>query len=542
MARIVFISLYDEFAPGVRILVATLKQAGHFAAMISFKSYGQYPLKDIKELYEGMHIQALPSGDYVNAYSFPPTPTEDRLLIDLIRKLQPDLVGVSLTYVQKVAATRITAMIKNELGLPVMWGGPQPTTSPEDCIKIADYVCRGEAEDVILEVAAKIDAGNPFTDVLNIWSRLPDGSIVKNIERPLRQDLSVLPFPDYSKESVFFIDKDELRCGLPFPDSDLNTNYIITTVRGCPYACTYCYQSYLKTIYKNQRFVRERPLDRVLKELKLTKERMGHFYLEILDNVFTLKESRMAEFTKRYHEEINEPFWCYTHPRCCKENVIRHLAQCPNFEYIIMGIESVSQNIGVDVFNRKQTPEVILNAARILNKYNIRAFYDLITNVPGETEGDCMDNLNMLRAIPKPFRIRLSKLSIFPNYLVNQETKGRSRLVSEKRYRVWNALYFLTQDLDFSDHEINAILDNPFFEEHPEILEKLNVVFDERWNDLTYLKSRNNMFEIELEDVKNRRRALNDELARLKGRKGFREFLWLHRQAELTKKKIKSIF
>lgn len=542
MARFVFISLYDEFSPGIRILVSTLKQAGHFAALICFKSYGQYPLKDVKELYEGMHVQVLPYGDFVNAYSFPSTPCEDRLLLDQIRKLQPDLVGIGLTCVQKVTARRLNALIKKELGLPVIWGGPYPTTCPDECLDYADYVCRGEAEDVILEIAARMDSGKSFTDILNIWSRFVDGSIVKNIERPLRQDFNSVPFPDYSRESIFFIDQDQLRCGIPFPESSLNTNYIITTVRGCPYACTFCYQSYLKTIYKNQRFVRERPLDKVFQELKLTKERMGHFYLEILDNIFTLKENRLAEFCQRYHNEVNEPFWCYTHPRCCKENLIHILAECPDFQYIIMGIESVSQNIGVNVFNRKQTPEAILNAARILNKYNIRAFYDMITNVPGETEGDCMVNLNLIRAIPKPFRIRLSKLSLFPNYLVNQETKGQSRLVSDKRYRVWNALYFLVQDIDYTDAEIEAILNNPFFEEHPEILEKLNVVFHKRWGDLTTIRAQNRSMNIELECTKKERQDLADELSSLKGRKGFDQFLWLHDRAEFAKRKIKSIF
>lgn len=542
MARFVFISLYDEFSPGIRTLIATLKRAGHFAALICFKSYSQYPLDDVKEFYEGMHIQVLPCGDFVNSYSYPATPCEDRLLLDLIGKLQPDLVGIGLTYVQTVAARRLSALIKKELGLPIIWGGPYPTTSPEECLDYADYVCRGEAEDVVLDIAARIDARNSFTDIPNIWRRLPDHTIVKNTERPLRMDLDSLPFPDYSKESVFFIDKDEMRCGVPFPESDLNSNYIIMMARGCPFACSYCYQSYLKTLYKKQKFVRERSLDNVFQELILTKKRMNHFYLEILDNIFTLKESRVAQFCARYHSEINEPFWCYTHPKCARENVIRHLAECPNFEYLIMGIESVSKNVGYKIFNREQTPEVILDAARVFNKYRIRVFYDMITNVPGETEDDCRENLNLLRSIPKPFRVRLSKLSLFPNYNVNQETKGRSPLLSDKRYRVWNALYFLVQDIDFTDKEIEAILTNPFFENHPEILEKLNVVFHQRWDDLTTLQVKNRMKKIELECTKKEQQSLTEELARLKGRKGFKEFLWLHDRAEHVKKKIKSFF
>jgi len=542
MARIVFISLYDEFAPGARYLVSTLKEAGHFSALVCFKSYSQTPLREVKEFYEGMHIEVLPSGDHINSYSYPATTREDHLLIDLLKRLEPDLLGISLTYSQQVAARRITELVKGQLDLPIIWGGPHPTTDPERCIESADHVCRGEAEDVILEIADRIDAGKPFTDLPNIWSRLPDGSVIRNKERPLREDLDSLPFPDYSKESIFFIDDDELRCGIPFPKSDLNTNYIVTTARGCPFACTYCYQSYLKTLYKGQKFVRERSLDSVMEELGQARERMGHFYLEILDNVFTLKPSRVEHFCRRYHQEINEPFWCYTHPRCCRDGVIRPLAECPNFEYIIMGIESASTNIGRMIFNREQTPEIVLDAARTLNRHGIRVHYDLITNVPGEREEDCRENLEMLRRLPKPFRIRLSKLSLFPNYQVDENARGQEKLVTEKRYRVWNALYFLVQDLDLEDRELEAVLSDPFFEEHPEFLEKIVAIFDERWEDLVTYKIKNHLKSVELECSRKREQDLAGEMARLKGRKGFKQFLWLHENAAGAKRRLRKIF
>jgi len=542
MARIVIISLYDEFAPGMRTLVATLKNAGHFCAMICFKSYSQTPIEQVDHFYEGMHVEVLPSGDHVNSYSYPPTAKEDEILLNLVKKMEPDLVGVGLTYSQQVAARRITGIIKQETSLPVIWGGPHPTTAPEQCIKYADYVCRGEAEDVLLDVAARIDLGKSFSDIANIWAKNTDGSILKNKERPLRLDLDSLPFPDYSRESIFFIDDDQLRCGIPFEKSDLNTNYIVLTARGCPFACSYCYQSYLKTLYPKQKFVRERSLENVMEELKLAKKRMGHFYLEILDNIFTLKEKRVAEFCKRYHEEINEPFWCYTHPRCSGEKVIRPLAECPNFEYIIMGIESVSNKIGKEMFNREQSPDMILKAARTMNKHGINVNFDMITGIPGETEGDCRENLNLLRALPKPFRIRLSKLSLFPNYRVDKESQGQKRLVTEKRYRIWNALYFLTQDIDLSDEEIEAILSNPFFENHPEVLENINTVFDQKWEELSSLRVQHYMKSVELECMKEQLQKLQSELNQIKGRKGFRHFLWLHERAVRAKKRLKGLF
>ncbi len=541
MARFVFVSLYDEFTPGVRTIIATLKRAGHFAALIAFKSYTQTPLSEVTEFYEGMHIQVLPTGDHVNSYAYAATQKEYDLLLNLIRELKPDLLGISLTFVQKHTAGKLTDLIRKETGLPIIWGGPNPTTDPEYCIQRADYVCRGEGETVLLDIAERIDSGKPFTDVANIWSRLPNGEIIRNVERPILEDLDSLPFPDYSKESSYYLDRDEIRHGIPFPESDLNTNYIVMTARGCPFACTYCYQSYVKTLYPGQKFVRERSIDNVLCELRQAKERLGHFYLEILDNVFTLKPWRVEEFSKRYHAEINEPFWCYTHPRCCKDETIKPLAECPNFEYIIMGIESASEHIGKEVFHRVQSSDEILKAARVLNKHGICANYDLITNVPGETEGDCWENLNMLRALPKPFRLRLSKLSLFPNYEVEHDRKGKERLVTEKRYRIWNALYFLTQDMDFTDDELDAILEDPMFEAHPEILEKLNMVFDCRWEDLTTMTVKHRLKSIDLQCALEREENMRRGMDALMGRKGMRQFLWLHDGASRVKGRLKRL-
>jgi len=542
MARFVFISLYDEYALGMRSLVATLKKAGHFAALICFKSYNQTPLPLVKEYYEGMHIQVHPSGDYVNAHSYPATSLEDDLLLNRLRILKPDMVGIGLTFSQQVAGQRITALIRKNLAFPVIWGGSHPTSDPELCMEYVDFLCRGEAEDVLLDMAGRLDQGQSLSDIPNLWTRQPDGTIVKNPVRPLRKDLDSLPFADYSRESIFFIDQNELRTGVPFPQTRLNDCYMILMARGCPFACSYCYESYLKDLYKGQKTVRERSLDHVLQELKQIKEQMGHFYLEIVDDVFTLNESRVAEFCRRYHEEINEPFWCHTHPRCCQENVIRHIAASPNFGYIIMGIEAVSRNICQNVFHREQTPEMILKAAGILNKYRMQVNYDLITNIPGETEQDLRENLDILRALPKPFRIRISKLAIFPNYRIETESGGKAQQISDARYGLWHSLFFLAQDVDLTDKQVDVLLESPCFEDYPEILQKINTLFENRWEELTTLKVNNRLLSVDRDAALKREEDLKEEMARLKGRKGFKEFIWLHDKAENAKKRIIKLF
>ena len=42
--------------------------------------------------------------------------------------------------------------------------------------------------------------------------------------------------------------------------------------KGCPFACTYCFNSYLIKLYNGQRWVRKRSIKNVIEELKIAKE------------------------------------------------------------------------------------------------------------------------------------------------------------------------------------------------------------------------------------------------------------------------------
>jgi radical SAM superfamily enzyme YgiQ (UPF0313 family) len=421
-----------------------------------------------------------------------------------------------------------------------MWGGSHPTTDPEWCLQYCDSVCRGESDKVILEIAEKIDARQSLENVRNVWWKTDGGKIVRNPQQPLILDLDALPYPDFDAGTSYFIDHDTVSHGKPFPESLLHTSYMTMTARGCPYHCSYCYNSFFKRLYKGERFVRFRSVSNVIGELKETKKRMGHFYLEILDSIFTLRPRRLEEFVEAYHCEIGEPFWCYTHPRCAKEKSIAALTRYDDFQYIIMGIQSASSNIGDKTFHRVQKKEDILKSAKVLNKYGVRALYDIITNVPGETAGDCRQNLDVLRALPKPFRIRMSKISLFPNYDITSET-GENKFVTSPMYRVWNALYFLTQDVDLTDEEVEAILSSKELFENPTMLEKICIALTDyekrKYNLGVAKKTLEKILGFKDEEIA----CLKQELGDIRYRKGFRHFMALSDATRKLKRAIKRL-
>ena len=86
------------------------------------------------------------------------SPQEKKWLLELIDKQNTTFVGISFMSSHFQLAKIITQSIQKELKLPVIWGGVHPTIQPEDCIQIADYICVGEAEATILEIARAISS------------------------------------------------------------------------------------------------------------------------------------------------------------------------------------------------------------------------------------------------------------------------------------------------------------------------------------------------------------------------------------------------
>lgn len=81
------------------------------------------------------------------------------VIFDLIDKLSPLFIGVSLMSVEYDRAKQLTTIIKSHYpSLPIIWGGIHPTIAPETCVDYADFTCIGEGENFILDFANAIAA------------------------------------------------------------------------------------------------------------------------------------------------------------------------------------------------------------------------------------------------------------------------------------------------------------------------------------------------------------------------------------------------
>lgn len=159
--------------------------------------------------------------------------------------LRADLIGIS---VWTAAANRAYALADayRQRGLRVVLGGPHVSVCPAEAQAHADAIVVGEAEAVWATLLADVEAGR-------LRPRY-DGALL-----PLEQT----PAPDWSV----------------IPPQEYTVQAAISTTRGCPRRCDFCYES-----CRPKPNFRQRPLERVLQDI----DARPYPVLAFLDNDITL--------------------------------------------------------------------------------------------------------------------------------------------------------------------------------------------------------------------------------------------------------------
>jgi radical SAM superfamily enzyme YgiQ (UPF0313 family) len=470
MAKIALISLYDSVALGLRYLSACLKKEGHEVTVIYLKQYEVLMKADFppEPTLDEVNLGLCSRGEIAYCYPRAISEAEHKLLMDLIRKKQCDFVGISLTSKFINTARQVTGWIRHELGLKVIWGGVEPTINPEVDMGYTDYLCRGEAEEAIVEFAAAVDSGGDLTSIPNIWAK-ENGTIYRNDLRPLLQDMDSLPFPDFEPEGKYEISHDGV---WPREDRDCWDDFLFCTSRGCPYKCTFCIHNVMHDMYKGQRYVRRHSVDYALHMLQEAKRRYKITRVHFWDDIFSIHKEWLKVFLPRYKTEVGLPYWCYVYPQQCDKKICSALKNAGDVE-VRMGVQSGSEEVLFEQYGRKAPRNLVLEAARNLAEAGIEYSIDIITNNPLETEEDCEKTLSLLLELPQPVKIgsdTLSYLSFFPNYEMTTlyENNRADHPLDEKRCLFYNHLYLLTQYR--SADLVRKLQKSSFFRKHPEKL------------------------------------------------------------------------
>ncbi|RJP29446.1 MAG: radical SAM protein [Candidatus Omnitrophota bacterium] len=340
---------------------------------------------------------------------FVPGPKKAPGLKKFITGVDPAFIGISLMSHEFKKAAELTEYLKKEIsGVPIIWGGVHPTIYPESCLKYADYVCIGEGDNVILDIAEAVE-GRKNIRGLNNLAYVDRGAIKRNLLSPIITDLDRLPEVDRVFKNSFVLTEKGIQ-GFSKKHLQIYTRYSgrmynIMTTRGCPFSCTYCCNNFFSQLY-HTKIVRRRSADNIISELERNVCRNPEIeYVNFHDDCFIeCSEDYLKDFCAKYKKAIGRPFIIRAIPAYINENKIGVLKDS-GLAWINMGLQSGSDDILRDVYKRRSLKSDFIAATNIIKKYGIAAIYDVILDNPYEREEDSFETMRIISSTPKPFHL-----------------------------------------------------------------------------------------------------------------------------------------
>jgi len=299
-------------------------------------------------------------------------------IVDVIRKRNPGLIGVSLTTRQWQDGRRILADLRQHIDTPVVVGGLHPTFSPVETLRQTgiDYVCLGEGEQAMLDLVEALEVGGPVGEhqIKNIW-------IKGGARPPLR-----MPFDPIDE--------------LPFMARDMLDEQHgvvhMATQRGCPFPCTYCAARMYDELYDaaGGNYGRRRSHESVLDELMMIRKEGQLNYVIYLDDTFTIHHPWVKAFCKLYRQQLRVPFSLHARVETVNERIIHELADA-GCKHITYGVESGSERVRREIMKRPVTNEKIMQVFRWTKEAGMLATANYMIGIPGETRENLQQTLNI---------------------------------------------------------------------------------------------------------------------------------------------------
>ena len=325
----------------------------------------------------------------------------------MVARIEPDVCATGalspfLPEVQRVfaGARRARPGIFNIAGGGVLSSDPEAGPLVMDI----DVGVIGEGEDTIVEVVRTLQDHGDLGAVKGIVFRAPSGLIIRTPSRPAIADLGTVAWPDY--DSLGF---DKLiglqRTTDTFLYHTTNTPRAINmiTSRSCPYRCTFCF-------HPTGKVYRERPLDDFFAELDHIVARYDINMVALIDELFSLKKSRLLEFCDRI-EPYKLKWMVQLHVNCADDHILQRMKEA-GAAYISYGIESMSQDVLISMQKKSKTERINAVLANTYEK-KIGIQGNLIFGDSAETLETANESMrwwaNNLR-----YKVWLARLMVFP--------------------------------------------------------------------------------------------------------------------------------
>lgn len=340
-----------------------------------------------------------------------------RILSELLNK-EPLAVGITaLTGKQISYGLEVSRYIKKiNPKISLIWGGIHVTFLPKQALEnpYIDIVVKKEGEISLYETLSAIQNGSELSKVQGIAYK-NNGNIFENTDREFL-DMNQLPIPAWD-----LIDTEVYIRNLSLSRTDRPIN--ITTSRGCPYRCAFCYN-----LSFNKGRWRGKDASLVIEELKYLVRKYKVNRVIIHDDNFASNRDRALEIAERIKESDLKIIWSITLRICdFKEKFLRELVDAGLYN-VRTGGESGSQRI-LDRLHKDISVEQIIDSANLSKKLGLETIYTFVIGWPEETKDDIRKTIDLIFKLleinPLSFIHPLYIYTPYPGTDLFQEAKER---------------------------------------------------------------------------------------------------------------------
>jgi anaerobic magnesium-protoporphyrin IX monomethyl ester cyclase len=376
---------------------------------------------------------------------------EHEPLETVLREFRPHVVGITANTTQITSAWRDAALVKSLCDVPVVLGGPHPTSLPEESAgkPFVDVVVRSEGEATWLDLlehwatatgtpadGESIDPTPQRVDgyigpsIAGITYRTAGGEIISTPNRPPIpvRDLDQLPFPAWH---LFKLERYTNQ--QPTVDQVDGVSLPILTSRGCPYRCSYCSQI-------GPRQWRARSVESVVAEWRWLVKEQGAAEIGVLDDSFNINRQRVLDISRRLVDEgLDHVPWLMINgirANLADEQVLGAMKQAGCLR-TAFGVESGNQAILDSVVDKHLTLDQVRSAFRAARAVGLETIGFFIIGMPGETE-ETMDDTIRFACELDPVVANFSIATPFPGTEMYETVKASGRILAKS----WDEFVF----------------------------------------------------------------------------------------------------
>lgn len=322
-------------------------------------------------------------------------------------EFRPDVVGISLSSVKHIEGATEVSKKLHKKGVPIVWGGtfcdvcdPQIVFDGAD----ADYLSFCEGEATWLEIMQTLENGGDLRKLKGIAYRDDNGKAVVTAQREF-VDLTKLPLLDYTLVDVMAYSQYLYGCS--------NLVYVYLS-KGCPSKCTFCVNQ-----VTHRCTYRRRDLEHFMKETEILVKQYGVDGLYFCDELCFKNKEQVYEVCDAFEKSGLKFFWGFqTRIGILGEEEFRRCYEC-GCRWVDFGIESGSKE-QLAIMKKGIPYEKIEPTFEICDKLGIISLANFIVGLPGETEEQLMETVNLANRI-KATQCSFLQYCISPNTVMSQK-------------------------------------------------------------------------------------------------------------------------